>query len=62
MTQKLALDGLLWRQRFGMGVLAIILLYIAIILSIWSMLLQYLRAAKDNLLEREFTNEVSLSN
>ena len=46
----LALGGLLWRYNVYMEVAAIILLYIAAILTIWSML-QYLTAAKDSLLD-----------
>ncbi len=49
-AQMLALGGLLWHKNIKMEVLAIILLYIAVILTIWSML-QYLSAAKNNLLE-----------
>ena len=49
-SQMLALGGLLWRYNVYMEVAAIILLYIAAILTIWSML-QYLTAAKDSLLD-----------
>lgn len=49
-AQMLALGGLLWRQSFAMEVLAFILLYIAAILTIWSML-QYLKASKGSLLK-----------
>lgn len=46
-AQMFALGGLLWRQSFTMEVLAIILLYIAVILTIWSMF-HYIKAAKDS--------------
>ena len=46
----LALGGLLWRYNTAMEIIAIVLLYVAAILTIWSML-QYLNAAKDSLLE-----------
>ena len=49
-AQMLALGGLLWRYNTAMEIIAIILLYVAAILTIWSML-QYLNAAKDSLLE-----------
>lgn len=49
-AQMFALGGLLWRQSFTMEVLAFILLYIAAILTIWSML-QYLSASKKSLLK-----------
>ena len=49
-SQMLALGGLLWRYNVYMEVAAIILLYIAAILTIWSML-QYLTAAKESLLD-----------
>ena len=49
-SQMLALGGLLWRYNIYMEVAAIVLLYIAAILTIWSML-QYLTAAKESLLE-----------
>ena len=49
-SQMLALGGLLWRYNTTMEIIAIILLYVAAILTIWSML-QYLNAAKDSLLE-----------
>lgn len=49
-AQMLALGGLLWRQSVVMEVLAFILLYIAAILTIWSML-QYLKASKESLLK-----------
>lgn len=48
-AQMLALGGLLWRQSETMEMLAFILLYIAAILTIWSML-QYLKASKQSLL------------
>lgn len=50
MAQMLALGGLLWRQSQTMEVLAIILLYVASGLTIWSML-QYLKASKSSLLQ-----------
>ncbi|QLB20353.1 CDP-diacylglycerol--glycerol-3-phosphate 3-phosphatidyltransferase [Vespertiliibacter pulmonis] len=50
MAQMLALGGLLWRQSQTMEVLAIILLYMASGLTIWSML-QYLKASKSSLLQ-----------
>lgn len=50
MAQMLALGGLLWRQSQTMEVLAIILLYVASGLTIWSML-QYLKASKRSLLQ-----------
>lgn len=49
-AQMLALGGLLWRQSWLMEILAFILLYIAAILTIWSML-QYLKASKGSLLK-----------
>ena len=49
-AQMFALGGLLWRQSFTMEVLAFILLYIAAILTIWSMI-QYLMASKGSLLK-----------
>ncbi|MDG2954716.1 CDP-diacylglycerol--glycerol-3-phosphate 3-phosphatidyltransferase [Bisgaard Taxon 10/6] len=49
-AQMLALGGLLWRYNPTMEILAIILLYVAAILTIWSML-QYLKAAKSHLLD-----------
>ncbi|ABR75051.1 CDP-diacylglycerol--glycerol-3-phosphate 3-phosphatidyltransferase [Actinobacillus succinogenes] len=49
-AQMLALGGLLWRYNSVMEILAIILLYVAAILTIWSML-QYLKAAKSYLLD-----------
>ncbi len=49
-AQMLALGGLLWRYNPAMEILAIILLYVAAILTIWSML-QYLKAAKSHLLD-----------
>ncbi|KAE9540452.1 CDP-diacylglycerol--glycerol-3-phosphate 3-phosphatidyltransferase [Ursidibacter maritimus] len=49
-AQMFALGGLLWRQSFTMEVLAFILLYIATVLTIWSML-QYLKASKGSLLK-----------
>lgn len=50
MAQMLALGGLLWRQSQLMEILAFILLYVAVILTIWSML-QYLKASKGSLLK-----------
>lgn len=44
-AQMLALGGMLWRQSPAMEILAFILLYIAAILTIWSMI-QYLQASK----------------
>lgn len=49
-AQMLALGGLLWRQSQLMEILAFILLYVASILTIWSML-QYLKASKKSLLK-----------
>ncbi|QGM81182.1 CDP-diacylglycerol--glycerol-3-phosphate 3-phosphatidyltransferase [Otariodibacter oris] len=49
-AQLLSLGGLLWRQSELMEILAFILLYIAAILTIWSML-QYLKASKGSLLK-----------
>ena len=49
-AQMLALGGLLWRYNNYMEIAAIILLYIAAILTVWSML-QYLQAAKGSLLD-----------
>ncbi|MCK3657309.1 CDP-diacylglycerol--glycerol-3-phosphate 3-phosphatidyltransferase [Pasteurellaceae bacterium Pebbles2] len=48
-AQMFALGGLLWRYNQLMEIAAIILLYIAAILTIWSMM-QYLKAAKEPLL------------
>ncbi|WP_133545078.1 CDP-diacylglycerol--glycerol-3-phosphate 3-phosphatidyltransferase [Mesocricetibacter intestinalis] len=48
-AQMFALGGLLWRQAPWMEITAIILLYIAAILTAWSMI-QYLKAAKGSLL------------
>lgn len=50
MAQMLALGGLLWRQSQTMEILAFILLYVAAILTIWSMV-QYLKASKGSLLK-----------
>ena len=44
-SQMLALGGLLWRYNVYMETLAIILLYLAAILTVWSML-QYLKQRK----------------
>ncbi|PVX40598.1 CDP-diacylglycerol--glycerol-3-phosphate 3-phosphatidyltransferase [Pasteurella langaaensis DSM 22999] len=49
-AQMLALGGLLWRYAPWMEITSFILLYIAAILTVWSML-QYLKAAKGSLLE-----------
>lgn len=49
-AQMLALGGLLWRQATWMEYTAFALLYIAAILTIWSML-QYLKASKGSLLK-----------
>ncbi|VEH67755.1 CDP-diacylglycerol--glycerol-3-phosphate 3-phosphatidyltransferase [Rodentibacter pneumotropicus] len=49
-SQMLALGGLLWRYNIYMEILAIILLYVAVILTVWSMV-QYLDAAKENVLD-----------
>ncbi|MWQ71221.1 CDP-diacylglycerol--glycerol-3-phosphate 3-phosphatidyltransferase [Glaesserella parasuis] len=49
-AQMLALGGLLWRQTAWMEYVAFALLYIAAILTIWSML-QYLKASKGSLLK-----------
>lgn len=51
-AQMLALGGLLWRQSWAMEVLAFILLYVAAILTLWSMF-QYLNASKQSLLKPE---------
>ncbi|MDO4697486.1 MAG: CDP-diacylglycerol--glycerol-3-phosphate 3-phosphatidyltransferase [Pasteurellaceae bacterium] len=49
-AQMLALGGLLWRYNPAMEILAFILLYVAAVLTIWSML-QYLQASKGSLLK-----------
>lgn len=49
-AQMLALGGLLWRYNNYMEIASIILLYIAAILTVWSMI-QYLQAAKGSLLD-----------
>lgn len=49
-AQMFALGGLLWRYNPFMEITGIILLYIAAILTVWSML-QYLKAAKGTLLD-----------
>ncbi|TCP97834.1 CDP-diacylglycerol--glycerol-3-phosphate 3-phosphatidyltransferase [Cricetibacter osteomyelitidis] len=49
-AQMLALGGLLWRHTPEMEILGIVLLYIAAILTVWSMW-QYLKAAKGSLLD-----------
>lgn len=51
-AQMFALGGLLWRYNSLMEIAAIVLLYIAAILTIWSML-QYLKAAKESLLDEQ---------
>lgn len=48
-AQMLALGGLLWRYNAAIEILAFILLYVASILTVWSML-QYLKASKGSLL------------
>lgn len=50
-AQMFALGGLLWRYNPLMEIVAIALLYIAAILTIWSMM-QYLKAAKGSLLDK----------
>lgn len=49
-AQMFALGGLLWRYDQVMEIAAIVLLYVAAILTLWSMV-QYLKAAKGSLLE-----------
>ncbi|PJG86482.1 CDP-diacylglycerol--glycerol-3-phosphate 3-phosphatidyltransferase [Conservatibacter flavescens] len=49
-AQMLALIGLLWRYSPMMEIIGVIALYIAAILTIWSMW-QYLKAAKGSLLD-----------
>lgn len=49
-AQMLALGGLLWRQDLWMEYTAFVLLYIAALLTIWSMM-QYLKASKGSLLK-----------
>ncbi len=49
-AQMFALGGLLWRCAPWMEILAVVLLYVAVILTVWSML-QYLKAAKGKLLD-----------
>ena len=49
-AQMLALGGLLWRYNDLMEIAAIVLFYVAAILTVWSMI-QYLKAAKGTLLE-----------
>ncbi|MBR0573940.1 CDP-diacylglycerol--glycerol-3-phosphate 3-phosphatidyltransferase [Pasteurella atlantica] len=49
-AQMLSLGGLLWRYNFAMEVAAFIALYIASILTIWSMM-QYLKASKNSLIQ-----------
>lgn len=48
-SQMLALGGLLWHYNTLMEITAIVFLYIAAILTVWSMF-QYLAAAKKYLL------------
>lgn len=49
-AQMFALGGLLWRQSFAMEVISFFLLYVAAILTLWSMF-QYLKASKQSLLK-----------
>ena len=49
-SQMLALGGLLWRYNIYMEILAIVFLYVAAILTVWSMV-QYLGAAKESVLD-----------
>ena len=51
-SQMLALGGLLWRYNALMEYAAIFCLYVAAILTVWSMF-QYLYAAKDMLLDEK---------
>lgn len=51
-AQMFALGGLLWRYNDLMIWAAIFLLYVAVVLTIWSML-HYLNAAKENLLDEQ---------
>lgn len=55
-AQMFALGGLLWRYNALMEYAAIALLYIAAILTVWSML-QYLTVAKGSLLENISTDK-----
>lgn len=50
MAQMMALVGLLWRPNQWVEVLGFVLLYIAAILTFWSMF-QYLKASRNDLLE-----------
>lgn len=50
MAQMLALVGLLWRPNQWIEILGFVLLYIAAILTFWSMF-QYLKASRNDLLE-----------
>ncbi|GKX54924.1 CDP-diacylglycerol--glycerol-3-phosphate 3-phosphatidyltransferase [Leminorella grimontii] len=50
MAQMMALIGLLWRPNQWVEVLGFVLLYIAAILTFWSMF-QYLKASRNDLLE-----------
>lgn len=50
-AQILALGGLLWRFNFAMEIAAFIALYIASILTIWSMI-QYLKASKNSFIDK----------
>lgn len=50
-AQMFALGGLLWRYNPLMEITAIVLLYIAAILTVWSMV-QYLKVAKGSLLDK----------
>ncbi|MFC0322362.1 CDP-diacylglycerol--glycerol-3-phosphate 3-phosphatidyltransferase [Gallibacterium melopsittaci] len=51
-SQMIALIGLLWRYSPTMEIIAIIALYIAVILTVWSMW-QYLTLAKESLLRED---------
>ena len=49
-SQMIALIGLLWRYNPTMEIIATIALYVAVILTVWSMW-QYLTLAKESLLQ-----------
>lgn len=51
-AQMLALGGLLWRYDWNMELVSILLLYVAVVLTLWSMV-DYLMAAKESLLRSE---------
>ncbi len=51
-SQMIALIGLLWRYNSTMEIIAIIALYVAVILTVWSMW-QYLSLAKESLLKED---------